>query len=106
MFKATSRNFLPGVLLAAMANAQAVPAKAQVSIDIAKVTCEQFWLRKVPEPEKIAIWLSGYFHGKAGNTVVDVQHFQQMSAKVTDHCRTNFHLTLMQAAQAIAAEQK
>ena len=40
---------------------------AQVVIDVAKVTCHQFATYKVAHPDKIAIWLNGYFHGKRGD---------------------------------------
>ena len=38
-------------------------AQAQVTVED-----EEFASYKVMDPEKIAIWLSGYYHGKQGNT--------------------------------------
>ena len=32
-----------------------MPARAQITLDVSKVTFEQFWLRKIANPEKIAI---------------------------------------------------
>jgi hypothetical protein len=40
-------------------------AGAQVTIDVAKITCDQFTLYKVTDPQNIAMWLSGYYHGRA-----------------------------------------
>jgi acid stress chaperone HdeB len=35
-------------------------ASAQVTVDVAKITCDQFTLYKITDPQNIAIWLSGY----------------------------------------------
>ena len=43
-------------------------AQAQVTVEVSKITCEEFASYKIIDPEKIAIWLSGYYHGKQGNT--------------------------------------
>ena len=51
---------------------ETVPAaRAQVTIDVSKITCNQFVDREVGDPREIAIWLSGYYHGKRGDTTVD-----------------------------------
>ena len=84
----------------------APPAGAQVTIDVSKITCEQFWLRKVANPEKVAIWLGGYYNGKKGNTVIDTQQFETVVRDVTEHCRMHLQLTLMEAAEAVMAERK
>jgi hypothetical protein len=62
--------FVLGMLLATFT---APAAQAQVSVDVSKITCEQFILFKVTDPRYIAIWLSGYYNGKRDNTVIDTQ---------------------------------
>jgi acid stress chaperone HdeB len=54
-----------GLLLIAIS-----PLNAQVTIDVAKINCEQFATSKVANPDRIAIWLNGYFHGKRGDMIV------------------------------------
>lgn len=49
------------------------PARAQVTLDVTKITCEQLRSYKITRPENIAIWLSGYHHGKRGDTTLDTQ---------------------------------
>ena len=49
----------------------ATAGHAQVSIDVSKITCDQYLAFKVADPKDIGVWLSGYYHGKQGNT--DVQ---------------------------------
>jgi acid stress chaperone HdeB len=60
-------------------------AQAQTTIDVAKITCDQFVLITVAEPEQIAIWLSGYYHGKR-NSTIDVQQFKDYARKVRAYC--------------------
>ena len=82
-----------------------VPVYAQVTIDVSKITCEQFWLRKVANPDKVAIWLNGFYNGKSGNTVVDPQKFEAVTKDITEYCRTNFTLTVMQATEALMGKK-
>src|SRR5262249_37731085 len=37
-----------------------LPARAQVTIDVSKITCQQYVLFTVADPRDIAMWLSGY----------------------------------------------
>jgi hypothetical protein len=88
-----------GLLLALPA---AVPASAQVTLDVSKITCEQYLLARVATPEKIAIWLSGYFNGRRSNTVVDVKRLEDAEKRLTENCRANYAKTVLQAAEEIA----
>jgi len=42
-------------------------AQAQVSVDVAKITCRQLLFDKVisPNSKSLALWLSGYYNGQA-----------------------------------------
>jgi len=60
---------------------------AQVTIDLSKVTCAQFLKYSVADPDKIAIWLSGYQHGKRGDMTVETQEFKENIAKLKSACR-------------------
>ena len=64
---------LASALLLILAAAASQPAHAQVTLDLAKVTCEQWSGYKITNPQNIALWLSGYYNGKRGNTVIDTQ---------------------------------
>jgi hypothetical protein len=61
-------------------------SNAQVTIDMAKVTCAQFVKYSVADPDKIAIWLSGYQHGKRGDVTVETQEFKENIAKLKSAC--------------------
>ena len=61
-------------LLLLVALLGASQAQAQVSVDVAKITCRQLLFDKVisPNTKSLALWLSGYYNGKRGNTVLDI----------------------------------
>lgn len=77
------------------------PLSAQVAIDVAKLTCHQFATFKVAHPDKIAIWLNGYFHGKRGDMVVDSQELAGSTDKVKEYCIKNPDLPLIQAVETL-----
>jgi acid stress chaperone HdeB len=58
-----TRKFL---LLALLALLFSDHARAQVMVDVSKITCDQFATYKIANPEYIAIWLNGYYHGTQG----------------------------------------
>ena len=98
-----SKLTLAGLVLALLA---APAAQAQVTIDVSKITCEQFVLWKVTDPDKIAIWLSGYHNGKRGNTIIDTKSLEENASKLTNYCRNNFKVTVMQAVETLLAASK
>ena len=77
------------------------PLSAQVVIDVAKISCNQFATYKIAHPDRIAIWLNGYFHGKRGDLVVDTQELAGNTDKVQEYCLKNPDRPLMQAVEAI-----
>jgi hypothetical protein len=40
--------------------------------------------RKVADPDRIAVWLSGYFNAKRDKTILDVQQFKENGKKLID----------------------
>jgi acid stress chaperone HdeB len=75
-------------------------AHAQTTIDVAKITCEQFVLMTVAPPDYLAIWLNGFYHGKRNNTVIEVQQFKDNAEKVKRYCLYNKG-TLMEAVEKV-----
>jgi len=77
------------------------PVQAQMTIDVAKITCDQYLSFSVADPRDIAIWLSGYFHGKGGSTVLAVEELKQHAAKLQSACfrKDNSQLTVMQVIE-------
>ena len=75
-------------------------SRAQVMIDVSKITCNQFVTYKITNPEYIAIWLSGYYHPR-GDMIVDTQALSADVKKVEDYCLTQPDVLLVQAVKTI-----
>jgi len=81
-------------------------ARAQVTIEVSKITCEQYLSFSVADPRDINIWLSGYYHGKEGTTVFEPHRLREIAEKVQAEClkQPNAKLPVMQALQKVLAE--
>jgi hypothetical protein len=84
-----------------LAAAAGHPAHAQVMLDLSKITCDQWSGYKITNPQNIALWLSGYYNGKRGNTVIDTQALAAENQKLRDFCITNGQMPVMQAAEKL-----
>ena len=82
------------------------PSQAQVTVDVAKITCRQFLLDAVAPTKSVTTWLSGYYHGKHGGAVVDMGALQREADKLSDYCRLNLDMTVMDAVEAALAVSK
>ena len=78
-------------------------AQAQVTIDATKITCDQFVHSKVGAPRVTAAWLSGFYHGKRDNRIIDPQEFEENLSKLEQFCyqEKNFKLPVMQAIEQV-----
>jgi acid stress chaperone HdeB len=77
------------------------PLWAQVTLDVAKITCEQFATSSVANPDRIAIWLNGYYHGKRGDTSIDTEKLTGDTKKMQEYCVKNPETPLMQAVETV-----
>jgi len=101
--------FLPALAVAVgliVALESVRPARAQVTIDASKITCDQYIGYKVTNPQNIAIWLSGYYNGKRGTTTVDTQALAETAKKVQDYCRRNPQTLVMQVVETVLGAQR
>jgi acid stress chaperone HdeB len=102
-----------------------VSAQAQVSIDVSKITCDQYVHDKIPTPDfvsfsavgsrearsmlsrwLIAAWLSGYSHNKRNNLIIDLESFEENVNKLTNYCydEKNFKVPIMEAIERIVGK--
>ena len=81
-------------------------AQAQVTIDVSKITCQQFRGYAITDPNNIALWLSGYYNGQRNNTIIKVETFKENLEKVKDYCITHPSVTVMQAVEALLGARK
>jgi acid stress chaperone HdeB len=77
------------------------PAHAQVTLDVAKITCDQFLLYKITDPRDIALWINGYFNGQRKNTVLDTQKLKDHFDKLKLYCVVNPTLPVFEATQKV-----
>lgn len=89
------------ILLPLLAIFGIIPAQAQVSVDVAKITCRQLLFDKIisPNEKSLALWLSGYYSAKRNNTVLDIGALAKNTDKVEDYCRMNEDVTVMDAVK-------
>ena len=83
--------------------------QAQTTVDVAKITCGQFIGLKVADPNTIAIWLSGYYHGLQHNTIVNAQQLKEQPQNMTSYCLYNgkgVTVPIMEVAEKLLASDK
>ena len=75
-------------------------AHAQVTVDISKITCEQF--NVLPKADSVAIWLNGYYHGGKRESVIDMNKFDDTAKNLRVACRLsdNFNRPIMQLIES------
>jgi acid stress chaperone HdeB len=83
-------------------------ARAQVTIEVSKITCEQYLSFSVADPRDINIWLSGYYHGKEGTTVFEPHRLRETAEKLKAEClaQANSKLPVMQVMQKVLGSSK
>ena len=86
---------------------ESVPAaQAQVTLDISKVTCDQFNAYKITNPQNIAIWVNGYYHGKRGDVTLETQRLVEGARKLRDYCRRNREALVLEAVETLFGKER
>jgi acid stress chaperone HdeB len=83
-------------------------AQAQGSIDVSKVTCDQFVHAKVGPRRMLGAWLSGFYNGKRNNQIIDTQSLEANLIKFQNFCyqEKNSKLPIMQAIEQVIQTSK
>jgi hypothetical protein len=74
---------------------------AQVTVDVAKISCRQYLTGKITTPRSVANWLSGYFHGERGDTTLDHGALSADVKKLDSFCRKHHEMPLLEAARKL-----
>jgi len=98
--------FIPVALGLILALEKVPPAQAQVTLDVSKVTCDQFHAYKITNPQNIAIWVNGYYHGKRGDVTLDTQKLVESARKLRDYCRRNRQTLVLEAVEILFAKER
>src|SRR2546421_13034445 len=115
--------FVTAVVLSSTVFAM-VSVQAQVSIDGSKITFGEYVHDKIPTSDfvsfsavgslplearsmlsrwLIANWLSGYYHAKRNNWIIDSESFEDNVSKLTNYCydEKNFKVPIMEAIERV-----
>ena len=88
------------ILLAMLISVFGISAgRAQETVDVGKITCDQFLSGQIYDAQTFSIWLSGYYNGTRHNSVVNVSEFQKHSTDMMDYCITHPDMNLMDAVK-------
>ena len=94
------------VLCSLLVIAATTAAQAQLTVDVAKVTCRQFLIGKISTPRVVAAWLSGYYNGKRGTTIFERGDMTTNVDKLEMYCRKHHDTPVMDAAKAVLGVDK
>ena len=75
-------------------------AHAQGTVDMSKYTCEKL-LKGTANSIEAAIWLSGYYNGQRGNTMLDTQELTANAQKLRDYCIMHPEVPILRAVEAL-----
>ena len=89
-----------------LALAKVPPAQAQVTLDVSKITCDQYNAYKVTNPQNIAIWVNGYYHGKRGDVTLETQRLVENARKLRDYCRRNRQALVLEAVETLFGKDR
>ena len=89
----------PGLALVGL---QAV--QAQVTIDIRKITCNQFLAGQLTDSRTLAIWLNGYVNGARGKTLIDPLSVGENN--LMDYCVNHPNALVLDAARDLVGADK
>ncbi|HLL26088.1 MAG TPA: HdeA/HdeB family chaperone [Xanthobacteraceae bacterium] len=80
-------------------------AQAQTTLDVTKITCEQFALGQVAPQDYLEIWLSGYYYGKHNNTTIEVEQLKENMNVIKRDCYYSKG-NLMQEVERVLSQGK
>jgi len=79
----------------------ALPARAQVIIDMSLITCQQYFDAPPDRQKLIAWWMRGYYSAAKNFSTIDFRYVEYNTRVVTAYCKKkqNRYETLMSAIQ-------
>jgi acid stress chaperone HdeB len=87
--------------------AQMPTTQAQVTLDVSKITCEQVLMEKLAWTEReVELWLSGYYHGKRNDPIVEPETVKKDEEKVNHYCYDHRDMPVMDAVKVVLGFDK
>jgi acid stress chaperone HdeB len=97
---------LPLLISALLVLAQVTTLQAQVTVDVSKITCDQLLMEKPVPAKYVVLWLSGYYNGKRGNTIIEPEAMDKNEEKVDFYCNLHREVTVMDAVKNVLGLDK
>ena len=85
---------------------QIIPSQAQQTLDVAKITCQQYFFDEITFSQYVVMWLSGYYNGKRNNTIIDPDAVKKNEEKVNQYCHGHRDTTVMDAVKNVLGWDK
>ena len=89
----------PGLALVGLQSVQ-----AQVTIDITKITCNEFLAGQLTDSRSLAIWLNGYVNGTRGKTLIDP--LSETHISLAHYCEDHVDALVLDAARRVFGADK
>jgi len=87
--------------------AQMPTMQAQETLDLAKITCEQFMMEKLAWTSRdVVLFLAGYYNGKRNNTIIEPQTIIKEEERVNSYCYKHGDTTVMDAVKNVLGFDK
>jgi hypothetical protein len=87
--------------------AQVPTMQAQETLDLAKITCEQFMMEKLAWTSRdVVLFLAGYYNGKRNNTIIEPQTIIKEEERVNSYCYKHGDTTVMDAVKNVLGFDK
>ena len=99
-------NARPLLISASLVLAQVTTLQAQVTVDVSKITCDQLLMEKPVPAKYVVLWLSGYYNGKRGNTIIEPEAMDKNEEKVDFYCNLHREVTVMDAVKNVLGLDK
>ena len=74
-------------------------AWAQDTIDVGKITCEQFITSQILDSRTLSVWLSGYYNGTQKNTIIHPSAVRKSEFTMVNYCVSHPDMILMDAVK-------
>lgn len=82
-----------------------INAHAQLTIDMASITCKQYLAMSPEQSRNFSSWMSGWFSYQTRRTFVDFLQHQQNVTKVKGWCNYHWNEPVMSALKAAIGPQ-
>ena len=81
--------------------------QAQETLDLAKITCQEFMGEQLATPSRdIVLLLAGYYNGKRNNTIIEPQRVKKEDEEVQSDCYQHRETTVMDAVKTVLGFDK